>query len=242
MSRLSAALLLTVSLTVSACGHVDTETSYPPTSGTTPAIGAPPVSGSRGNGGSNGGSGGSAENSVGATDPAYRLAGGDSVTVNIYGEPDLSASQRLDVTGTLRLPLIGEIKVGGMSVREAEKTLEKLYLERQILKDPLVTISVASYALREVSVLGAVRSPGNFQFPKETTSLDIVDLITRVGGFLPTAKSDAVNVVRKTADGTERVTTIDVESMITKRRQGDASRRDFLIYPGDRIWVPERLF
>ena len=89
---------------------------------------------------------------------------------------------------------------------------------------------------------GAVRSPGNFQFPKETTSLDIADLITRLGGFTPTAKSDAVSVIRRKPDGKEEVTTVDVERMISGRRRGDSSRRDFAVYPGDRIWVPERLF
>ncbi|HYD83861.1 MAG TPA: polysaccharide biosynthesis/export family protein [Opitutus sp.] len=177
------------------------------------------------------------------TDPSYRLAPGDSVAVNVYAEPDMSTAQRLDTTGILRLPMIGEIKVGGMSVREAEKALENIYVERELLKSPLVTIAVSNYALREVSVLGAVRSPGNFQFPKETTSLDIADLITRLGGFSPTAKSDAVSVIRRKPDGTEEVTTVDVERMISGRRRGDSSaRREFAVYPGDRIWVPERLF
>jgi polysaccharide biosynthesis/export protein len=180
--------------------------------------------------------------SAGDTDPSYRLAPGDSVAVNIYAEPEMSASQRMDVSGILRLPMIGEIKLGGLSVREAEKTLEKLYRDRELLKAPLVSISVSNYALREVSVLGAVRSPGNFQFPKETTSLDIADLITRLGGFTPTAKSDAVSVIRRKPDGREEVTTVDVERMISGRRRGDSSRREFAVYPGDRVWVPERLF
>jgi polysaccharide export outer membrane protein len=189
-----------------------------------------------------GGSAAQSGNPTGDTDPSYRLTAGDSVSVSVYGEGDMSASQRLDSTGVLRLPMIGEVKVGGLSVREAEGTLEKLYRERELLKSPLVTIAVNNYALREVSVLGAVRSPGNFQFPKETTSLDIADLITRLGGFTPTAKSDAVSVIRKKADGSEEVTTVDVERMISGRRRGDSSRRDFAVYPGDRIWVPERLF
>lgn len=178
----------------------------------------------------------------GDTDPSYRLTAGDSVNVNVYGEPEMSAGQRLDATGVLRLPMIGEIKVAGLSVREAEGTLERTYRERELLKKPLVTISVSNYALREVSVLGAVRSPGNFQFPKETTSLDIADLITRLGGFTPTAKSDSVSVIRRKADGSEEVTTVNVERMISGRRRGEAGRRDFAVYPGDRIWVPERLF
>lgn len=176
------------------------------------------------------------------TDPSYRLTVGDSVNVNVYGEPDMSTAQRLDPAGKLRLPMVGEVKLAGLPVREAEDTLEKLYRQRELLKDPLVTIAVSTYALREVSVLGAVRAPGNFQFPKETTSMDIVDLITRLGGFTPTAKSDAVSVIRRKPDGQEEVTTVDVERMISGRRRGDASRRDFAVYPGDRIWVPERLF
>jgi protein involved in polysaccharide export with SLBB domain len=179
---------------------------------------------------------------AGDTDPSYRLTVGDSVTVNVYGEGDMSASQRLDSDGKLRLPMVGEIKLSGLSVREAEEALEKLYQERELLKSPLVTLVVSNYALREVSILGAVRSPGNFQFPKETTSLDIADLITRLGGFTPTAKSDAVSVIRRKPDGKEEVTTVDVERMISGRRRGDNNRRDFAVFPGDRIWVPERLF
>lgn len=179
---------------------------------------------------------------VADTDPSYRLAVGDSVAVSIYGEGEMSAHQRLDSTGKLRLPMIGEVQLGGMSVREAEDALEKLYQQRELLKSPLVTLVVSNYALREVSVLGAVRSPGNFQFPKETTSLDIADLITRLGGFTPTAKSDSVSVIRRKPDGKEEVTTVDVERMISGRRRGDTSRRDFAVFPGDRIWVPERLF
>lgn len=176
------------------------------------------------------------------TDPSYRLVPGDSVAVNVYAEPDMSAAQRLDADGVLRLPMVGEVRLGGLTVREAENELERIYRNRELLKAPLVTLSVSTYAVREVSVLGAVRSPGNFQFPKETTSLDIVDLITRLGGFTPTAKSDAVSVIRRKPDGKEEVTTVDVERMISGRRRGDSSRRDFAVFPGDRIWVPERLF
>jgi len=176
------------------------------------------------------------------TDPSYRLVPGDSVSVNVYAEPDMSAAQRLDSDGILRLPMVGEVKLGGLTVREAENELERIYRNRELLKAPLVSLAVSTYAIREVSVLGAVRSPGNFQFPKETTSLDIVDLITRLGGFTPTAKSDAVSVIRRKPDGREEVTTVDVERMISGRKRGDSSRRDFAVFPGDRVWVPERLF
>lgn len=177
-----------------------------------------------------------------ATDPSYRLAIGDHVAIMVHGEGDMSASQRIDFQGRVRLPMVDEVPLANLSVREAEQALERLYRDRQLLKRPLVNINVVAFALREVAVLGAVRSPGNFTFPREVTSLDIVDLITRVGGFLPTGKSDSVTVTRRMPDGRESTFNLDVERMISGRRAGGANRRDFAVLPGDRIWVPERLF
>ncbi|MEO6876184.1 MAG: sugar transporter, partial [Opitutaceae bacterium] len=134
------------------------------------------------------------------------------------------------------------INVGGKNIRAAEQTLEAAYRDRQFLKDPMVSVAVVSYKSREVSVLGSVRSPGTVAFPRDTTSLDIVEIITRVGGFLPIAKSDAVTVTHRQADGTDKVTTVDLEDAITGRPQRGKDRTTIMVYPGDRIWVPERLF
>lgn len=176
------------------------------------------------------------------TDPSYRLIAGDTVAISVYGEPDLSATQIIDHSGEVRLPLIGEIILTGKSVREAEQALEKTYKERQFLKAPVVNLVVTSYFPREVSVLGAVRSPGTVVFPRDVTSLDIVEVITRVGGFTPISKSDAVTITHRTPDGKETVTTVDLENTITGRHQAGRDRAELAIYPGDRIWVPERLF
>jgi len=176
------------------------------------------------------------------TDPSYRLIAGDTVAVSVYGEPDLSATQIIDHSGEVRLPLIGDVILAGKSVREAERTLEKTYVQRQFLRTPVVNLVVVSYFPREVSVLGAVRSPGTVVFPRDVTSLDIVEVITRVGGFLPISKSDAVTITHRTPDGKETVTTVDLENTITGRHQAGRDRAELAIYPGDRIWVPERLF
>lgn len=170
-------------------------------------------------------------------DPSYRLGPGDVVSIHVYGE-ELDASQELDDAGKLRLPLLDEVKLSGQTLRESERSLQWLYREREFLKNPMVTVTLVSVALREASVLGAVRTPGNFTFPAQTTSLSIVDLITRTGGFLPVAKADAVKVTRHNPNGTDTTTTIDVESMISGHKHGAV----FQVLPGDHIWVPERLF
>jgi polysaccharide export outer membrane protein len=164
------------------------------------------------------------------------------VSITVYNEPDLAITQTLGHAGEMRLYLIGEITLGGKTVSEAEDALEKTYRDRQLLKDPVVILSVTAYFPREVSVLGAVRLPGTVVFPRDVTSLDIVDVITRVGGFLPISKSDAVTITHRTPEGKEVVTIVDLENTITGRHQAGEDRANLPIYPGDRIWVPERLF
>jgi protein involved in polysaccharide export with SLBB domain len=181
-------------------------------------------------------------NAPAATDPSYHLSSGDTVTITVYNEPDLSSTQTIALTGEVRLPLIDEVKLAGKNVREAEHFLENTYKERQFLRTPVVTVVVVSYYPREVSVLGAVRAPGIVAFPRDVTSLDIVDVITRVGGFLPIAKSDAVTITHKTADGKETSTIVNLEDTISGRQKAGRDRANLAIYPGDRIWVPESLF
>lgn len=132
------------------------------------------------------------------TDPNYRLSTGDTIRITVYNEPDLTVTQTIARSGEVRLPLIGEIILTDQSVREAERTLEKTYRDREFLRKPVVNLVVTTYFPREVSVLGAVRTPGTVIFPRDVTSLDIVEVITRVGGFLPISKANAVTLTRRT--------------------------------------------
>ncbi|HLP02095.1 MAG TPA: polysaccharide biosynthesis/export family protein, partial [Opitutaceae bacterium] len=175
-------------------------------------------------------------------DPAYKFVNGDLVSINVYGEGELSLAQKIDSRGRIRLALVGDIELAGRSVREAETFIERLYVDRRILKNPMVNISIQSYAVRDISILGAVRGPGKMAFPPEKSTLDITDVITRAGGFLPTARSDSVRITRIGADGRETTSEINVEAMLTRRGAGPDTPKEFAILPGDRIWIPERLF
>ena len=176
------------------------------------------------------------------TDPAFKLVAGDQIAIAIFGESDLSLTQKVDNEGRIRLALVGDLAVAGRSVREAERIIENLYVERRILRKPMVNLYVQAYAVRDISILGAVRTPGKMAFPPEKSTLDITDVITRAGGFLPTAKSDAVKITRLDSSGRETTQEINVEAMLTRRGAGPNTLKEFPIYPGDRIWIPERLF
>jgi len=177
-----------------------------------------------------------------ATDPTYRLSLGDRLAVLVFGEPDLNAQQMIDRHGIVRLPLIGEVVIAGQTVREAENLIEDTYRKEEMLRNPQVTLTLVGYAPREVVLLGAVRSPGTFQFPADATRLDLRDVIARQGGFTPVAKSDAVAVTRRREDGRETTVIVNVERTMSGRARDQGKDEAFFIYPGDRIFVPERLF
>lgn len=176
------------------------------------------------------------------TDPAYRLNPNDVIAINVYGEPELATAQKIDSDGEVRLALLGDIRLAGRSVREAERYLEQLYIERKLLRRPLVTISVQAYSPRDIMILGAVRSPGNIQLPPSRTSIDIVEFITQVGGFTPTARGDAVRITRTGPDGKETTVEVNVEAMITGRGRTADTPREFPLFPGDRLFVRDRIF
>lgn len=181
-----------------------------------------------------------AESNV-VTNPEYVLAAGDTVVVLIDGEPELRTASLIAQDGSVRLPLVGGVRLEGLPVRQAEALLAKSYREGQFLRHPEVHIQVAEYAPRLVSVLGAVRVPGKVAFPQEKKQLELVDAITQSGGFLPVAKGDAVVVTRTDAAGRETQQTVDVAALMSGKRKDDKPAV-FFVQPGDRIFVPERLF
>ena len=174
-----------------------------------------------------------------ATDPDYRLSFGDEIAINVHGEDDISTAQRIDKKGAVRMPLINEVNLVDKTVREAESFIEQMLIERKLLKSPLVNITVRDYATNEVTLTGRGVRQGVFPMPREVASIEIVELITRYGGLVPNAKAHDVKVYRKDETGRESVTSVDLEAMLASKKN---ALKSFLIYPGDRIYVDERLF
>jgi polysaccharide export outer membrane protein len=177
------------------------------------------------------------------TDPSYRLSPGDTVAVAVQGESDMSTIQTIARTGDIRLVYIKEdVKITDKTIRDAERYLENLYVEKKVMIHPVVNLTITSYNPREVTVVGAVKSPGRVPFQRDVTTMDVVDVINAAGGFMNLAKKDAVVVTHKGTDGKETQQTVDVEKAMSGRRKVGPDRADVVIYPGDRIFVPESIF
>jgi polysaccharide export outer membrane protein len=173
------------------------------------------------------------------TSTAYVLTNTDRISITIYQEDELSRIARIDSQGKINLPLVGEVPVAGLKVGDAQNAIERAYQEGRYLRSPRVTITVEEYAAREVSIQGQVRSPGRYPLPIES-SMSILELVTRAGGFTDTAKGTAVRVTRILPDGTKKNFEVDVDSLIKGRRGANVQDNSLTLEPGDIIFVPER--
>lgn len=171
---------------------------------------------------------------------AYKITLTDLLRVDIYQEDDLRTMSRVDSKGNINLPLVSEVHVVGLTISEAQKAVETAYRDGRYLRNPQVTINVEAYASREVSIQGQVRSPGRYPLPIET-SMTVLELVTRAGGFTDTAKGTAVNVTRVSPEGKKQVFTIDVDSLLKGKDRANINDNSLMLEPGDIVFVPERI-
>jgi polysaccharide export outer membrane protein len=172
----------------------------------------------------------------------YKIRTTDKLSIRIFQEDDLSTICRVDAKGTVNLPLVGEIRVYGQTLSQAERTIEAAYKDGLFLRKPEVTVTVDEYASREVSIQGQVKNPGRYELPVEST-ISVLDLVTKAGGFTDTAQGTAVRVTRILPDGSTKVLSIDVESLIKGKGNVKTNGEDssLLLEPDDIVYVPERI-
>ena len=120
--------------------------------------------------------------------PAQKVGPNDLIAVSVYGAPELSRTIRVSADGGIRLPMLKQrIKAEGLMPGELETAIAAALQAEQILVDPFVTVTLAEYYSRPISVAGAVRSPITFQ---PVGNLTLLDAITRAGGLSPEAGPD----------------------------------------------------
>jgi len=115
-----------------------------------------------------------AEPAAATTD--YKIGALDTVDVTVYDEPDLSAKGlQVDASGNIALPLVGSVAAQGMSPAQLSRELEQL-LGVRYLRNPQVTVTVASSVSQKVSVEGEVAEPGVYPLTGPTTLLGVLAL------------------------------------------------------------------
>ena len=123
-------------------------------------------------------------------DGGYRLGPGDRIIIKVFGEEDLSMDFRLNDSGRLNYPFLGELVVEGLTVGELEQLITR-GLKDSYLRDPSVTISIAEY--RPFFLKGEVKNPGAIPYQPHLT---VERAIAIGGGFTERASRSKIEVIR----------------------------------------------
>ncbi|WP_297507244.1 polysaccharide biosynthesis/export family protein [uncultured Caulobacter sp.] len=150
----------------------------------------------------------------------YLLGPGDKVRVTVFGEQSLSGEFYVTGSGLMSLPLIGEIKAGGMTVGQFQVAVQKA-LKDGYLKDPRVSAEVLTF--RPFYILGEVEKPGTYPY---TSGLTVLNAVATAGGF--TYRADKKNVyIKHNGETTESKGELTPSTAVA---------------PGDTIRIGERFF
>jgi polysaccharide export outer membrane protein len=163
-------------------------------------------------------------------DASYVLRPNDAIRVEVYEEPDLTGSVRILTTGEASFPLIGSLKISGLSVAAAAEKIRELYA-KDYLVDPKLTLTVQDYSTDFISVIGAVQSPGQVPIPV-AGKLDLATAMAAAGGLAANADANGIQLV-KTNGATSRYNITDIQSGTSGRVQ---------LAAGDRIIVNQSAF
>lgn len=159
------------------------------------------------------------------------LGPGDSVNIQVYGQPDMTATVYVADDGSLPIALIGSVSVGGLSPTEAAHKIEETLQAGRFLVEPHVTITVVQSRSQRVSVLGEVKAPGRYPIDAGTT---VFDLLAQAGGTTLDA-NDVAYILRPTENG-------DVERFPVYLRASatmPASIASQTLQSGDSLLVPK---
>lgn len=117
----------------------------------------------------------------------------DVIAVRVYQEPGLSVEdQTVDAAGNIMMPMLGEVIALGMSPNELSRDLERRF-SANLLRNPQVTVERKSGILDRVTVVGAVKKPGQFPVRGPVTLLDAISLAE---GVTNVARRNDVAIIR----------------------------------------------
>jgi len=159
-----------------------------------------------------------------SADSDYLMGTGDVLHITVYGQPDLTTDARVSEGGTITFPLIGDVKMAGITPAQGESEIAERLGKGGFIIKPFVTLNVVQYRSQHISVLGRVNRPGQYTLEKISR---VTDALALAGGII-TDGADTVTLVR-TRNG--KTTYHDIDMIALFRPGGEASNE--LVQDGD---------
>lgn len=162
-----------------------------------------------------------------SSDEGYRIGEGDSVTLHVWDRPELTVTQTVGPDGVLTVPVVGPMRVTGLSREEAAKAVR--HALDKFFDGLTVTVRVDQYTSNRVVVLGKVRIPGVQKFDGPPT---LLEALSRAGGLSDDTRTFTHCAVVR---GRDRVVWLDLRTLL---EAGDLSL-NLRLKPNDLVLIPE---
>ena len=163
------------------------------------------------------------------TSPNTQIAEGDLLDIVVFDTPELSGRFRVDLKGNILLPLAGSLHVAGMTLSQVTDAVTQRYKDAKILVEPQVTVFVAEFSRRTITITGEVRSPGVYSI---TAPRMLTDTLAMAGGLNDMA-SRTVSIVH--AANPKEI--IHVTLNVGAQTPESVEQGRIEILPGDSIFV-----
>ena len=141
----------------------------------------------------------------------YRIGPKDLIEIKVFEVPELNIERRVSAEGTINLPLIGDVPVQGLTDVELANRLKAL-LEAKLLQRASVAVQLREFRSKPISVLGAVKQPGNLSLSGRWTLLEAIS----AAGGLTDDHADKIYVLRRAANGLSDQIAIDVDDLMVR--------------------------
>lgn len=168
----------------------------------------------------------------GALAPEYRIGPRDLLEIKVFEVAELNIDRRVSDEGTINLPLIGDVPVTGLTEAELADRLKAL-LESRYVQRASVSVFIKEFRSRPITVLGAVRQPGELKFSGRWTLLEAIS----AAGGLADNRGDVIYVLRRASNGLSDQIAVRVEDLIINA-DPDAN---IPIFSNDVINIPARV-
>ena len=160
----------------------------------------------------------------------YLLGAGDVVKISVYGTDDLNTEAEISQDGKIMFPLLGPVKLGGLTKAEAVKSIADRLSAGGYVPNAYVNLLVTQYQARQVSIMGEVNKPGKYPISRPSS---VTDLLAMAGGV--TSKgSNKISLIKHDPNGQTTRREVDVEKLLSS---ADMSN-NLLVESGDIIFVP----
>ena len=166
----------------------------------------------------------------------YRIGVDDGLQISVWRNPELSVAVPVRPDGMISVPLIGDVRAGGLTPEQVAKVVkDKL---AAYVRDPSVTVIVTNLRSHEflsrIRITGAVRTPKSMPYRRGMT---VMDAILEAGGVNDFAAPNRTKLYRRVKDKAQ-VIAIDLGDILNKGRL----ETNVMLLPGDVLTVPERIF